>query len=75
MKLTIGERWHRDERGGETFIVEGLVAIDGQIAKGQTVLPKGPDSGIQGRLQFDFTGNTHRHTIRLSELVEDFDRQ
>lgn len=74
MELTIGERWHRDERGGETFIVEGLGSNDQETARGKTVVPEDPESQVYGRLQFDLIGNQHRHTIRLSELVEDFDR-
>jgi len=75
MKITIGEKWHRDEpEYVEEAKVTGLESIDSEVPEGEVVLPKDGDSHIKVRMINSITAEYYHTKVKLRHLVENFER-
>lgn len=75
MKLTIGERWHREGQGYvEELTVEGLQSIDHPLPNGREVVPKDGESIIEVRIINSISEEFHFHKISLQNLNKSWER-
>jgi hypothetical protein len=75
MKLTIGEKWHREETEYiEEMTIEGLASIEDQLPNGEVVLPKNGDSKVKVRIINSVTANFFTTEVKLRAIVNNWER-